>query len=124
MTVSARRLGLFPAADLMISIAAPTATMALNVRLSEKLGKERFTVEVTLMGAPTLLKSPKPREGSGDHPVGDAPPIATLTARTARGCPIIRLVGENFPAPQQDANRNSGSDFHAISCFFTCRSAY
>ena len=68
MTVSARRLGLFPAADLMISIAAPTATMALNVRLSEELGKEHFTVEVTLMGAPTLLKSPKPREGSGEPP--------------------------------------------------------
>jgi hypothetical protein len=68
MTVSARRLGMSEATGLMISIAAPTATMILNVRLSEDLGTEYFTVEVT------------------------------LTARTAGGCPTIRLVGENFRA--------------------------
>ena len=49
-------------------ISAPTETMALNVRLSEQLGKGYFTVEVTLMRAPTLPGSPKPREGSGEPP--------------------------------------------------------
>jgi hypothetical protein len=66
MTALAKQLGLFQATDLTISIAAPTATMALNVRLSEQLGKEHFSIDVTLIEAPTPRESAKSREGGGE----------------------------------------------------------
>jgi hypothetical protein len=98
MTVSARRLGLFQATDLMISIAASTATMALNVRVSEELGKEYFTVEVTLMEAPTLPKSPKPGEGSRQPPSPKCIPDSDAYGENGERMPYYPARLREFPA--------------------------
>ena len=77
MTALAKKLALFQATGLTISIASPTATMALKVWLGEQLGIEHFSIDVTLIEAPTLPKSPRPREGGGEprrpesNPEGD-----------------------------------------------------
>lgn len=97
MTVSSRRLGLFQASGLVISIAAPTATMALNVRLSEQLDKEYFTVEVTLTGAPTLPKSPKPREGSGEPPSTGCVPDSDAYGENGERMPYYPARLREFP---------------------------
>ena len=97
MTLSAKRLGLFQATELTISIAAPTATMALKVRLSEELGKEYFTVEVALMEAPALPKSPKPREGSGEPPSPECIPDSDAYGENGERMPYYPARRREFP---------------------------
>jgi hypothetical protein len=107
----------------MISIAAPAATMALDVRLSEELGKEYFAVEVTLMGAPTLPKSPKPLEGSGEPRSPECVADSDAYGENGERMPYYPARRREFPGARSEIlSCNSGRDFHPISCFFACRS--
>jgi len=68
MTALAKKLGRFRVTGLTISIAAPSATMALNVTLTGHLGEEHFFIEVTPIEAPALSEPPQAREVGGELP--------------------------------------------------------
>src|SRR5215471_5040141 len=63
MSMSAKQLGLSQVTGLTISITAPTATMMLNAALAGQLGRQHFSIEITLTEAQAAPLSSKPRDG-------------------------------------------------------------
>jgi hypothetical protein len=68
MTAFVKKLGRFQATGLTVSIAVPTATMALDVSLADQPGKGHFSIAVTLIEDPALPESSKSREVGGESP--------------------------------------------------------
>ena len=105
MTALARKLGLSQATGLSISIIAPTAAMALNVRLSEQLGKKHFSIDITLIEAPTPRESAKSREGGGEPRRPERDPEGDVYGKNGERMPyyprpwsrwLEKVVGSGF----------------------------
>src|SRR5215472_15883798 len=68
MNMPVKQLRLSQVTRVTISIASPTATMMLNTLLTGQLGREHFSIEITLTEGQAAPLSSKLRDGGSESP--------------------------------------------------------